>query len=312
MLSMLTTLCLLQAPAAAVDVDVRLHLSQGRQVVGRLVKETAESLFLDVGFDILKIPRQAVLQREAAGEQPEAVVREEIFSRGSHPEESIPEGVRRVEQAVVKIETGSGQGSGFVISEDGYVVTNFHVVAGEVAADVIIYLRSRDGFDVRTVRGAEVVAINPHLDLAMVKMEPPDDVELAIAHIGDSETVETGDRVYAIGAPIGLERTVSAGIVSVTNRSFGGFPHFQITAAVNPGNSGGPLFNLRSQVVGVVNAKMVGVGIEGLNFAIPAKYLVDFLRNRDAFAFDSTRSEHGIHYLPAPPRPPLPTPRGER
>ena len=85
--------------------------------------------------------------------------------------------------------------------------------------------------------------------------------------------------------------------------AFGGIPHFQITAAINPGNSGGPLFNQRTEVVGVNNAKMIGLGIEGLNFSIPSKYVIDFLRNRDAFAFDATRSEHGIHYLPAPRKP---------
>lgn len=292
---------------SAVEPGVVLHLGAGKQLVGRVAKQTEDAVFLDIGFDIVKVPRTNIVRREASdGVSSTEVVREDIFTRAALLEVSIKEGVERVGEAVVKIESAGGQGSGFVTSGDGYVVTNFHVVEGEVTVDVTLYLRSKSGFDVRTVRGAKVVAINPHLDLALVKMEPPADVQLRHVHLGDSERVRAGDRVYAIGTPIGLERTVSAGIVSVTNRSFGGFPHFQITAAVNPGNSGGPLFNLRSEVVGVVNAKMVGVGIEGLNFSIPGKYLIDFLRNREAFAFDSTRSEHGIHYMPAPRKPRAP------
>jgi serine protease Do len=163
--------------------------------------------------------------------------------------------------------------------------------------------RSRFIDDLRTVRKVKVVAINPEIDLALIKMEPPDGVRLTAVLLGDSEKVRAGDRVFAIGTPIGLERTVSSGIVSVTNRTFGGHTMFQITAAINPGNSGGPLFTLRGQCVGVNSAKMVGVGIEGLNFSIPSKYVIDFLRNREAFAFDATRSKGGVHYLPAPRKP---------
>jgi len=303
---MLTTLLIgILQVAAPQGPDVVLHLGEGKELVGRVAKETDEAVFLDIGFDILRVPNTSIVRRErAAAEEDDAgVVVEDLFSRAALPEISVKEGVKRVSEAVVKIESGGGQGSGFVTTDDGYVVTNFHVVEGEVSVSVTLYLRSKSGFDVRTVRDVKVVAINPHIDLALVKMEVPEDLKLKHVHIGDSEGVKTGDRVYAIGTPIGLERTVSSGIVSVTNRSFGGFPHFQITAAINPGNSGGPLFNLRSEVIGVNNAKMVGMGIEGLNFSIPSKYVMDFLRNRDAFALDSTRSEHGTHYLPAPRKP---------
>jgi serine protease Do len=113
--------------------------------------------------------------------------------------------------------------------------------------------------------------------------------------------MRVGDTVYAIGAPIGLDRTVSSGIISVTNRTFEGRCHFQITTPINPGNSGGPLFNLRGEVVGVNSAGYRG--FQGLNFAIPSKYVIDFLRNREAFALDTSRSENGVRYLPAPGKP---------
>ena len=80
-----------------------------------------------------------------------------------------------------------------------------------------------------------------------------------------------------------------------------GFTHFQMTTPINPGNSGGPLFNLRGEVVGVNSSGYLGS--QGLNFAIPSKYVIDFLRNREAFAVDATRDENGVHYLPGPRRP---------
>ena len=145
------------------------------------------------------------------------------------------------------------------------------------------------------------VTINPEMDLALVKMERPADLALKTIFLGDSDAMQVGDTVYAIGAPIGLDRTVSSGIVSVTNRTFEGRCHLQITTPINPGNSGGPLFNLRGEVVGVNSAGYRG--FQGLNFAIPAKYVIDFLENRDAFTLDTTRSENGVHYLPAPRKP---------
>jgi serine protease Do len=283
-----------------------LHLGGGKRVVGAVIKQTEDTVFVDVGFDILKVPVATIVRREPVGleaNQGGDIRREEVFAMGELPEMSITEGAARVSEAVVKIESPGGQGSGFVTSEDGYIVTNFHVVEDEEEVDVTLYLKSKSGFDLRTVRKVKVVAINPEIDLALIKMEPPDGVRLTAVLLGDSEKVRAGDRVFAIGTPIGLERTVSSGIVSVTNRTFGGHTMFQITAAINPGNSGGPLFTLRGQCVGVNSAKMVGVGIEGLNFSIPSKYVIDFLRNREAFAFDATRSKGGVHYLPAPRKP---------
>lgn len=291
-----------EAPAAEPALTW-VHLGGGRKLAGLVVKETSEHLFLDVGFDILKIPMQTVVRREvptAAGSAAD-VHDEDVFFRGSLAERSIAEGAALVGEAVVKIESPAGQGSGFLTSPEGFVVTNFHVVDGEIEVDVTLYLRSKAGFDLRTIRKCKVLATNPQIDLALVKLEPPQDITLQHVFLADSEKVRVGDSVYAIGTPIGLERTVSSGIVSVTNRVFGGHTMFQITTPINPGNSGGPLFNLRTELVGVNSAGYMG--LQGLNFAIPSKYVIDFLRNRDAFAVDRTRSENGIHYFPAPRKP---------
>jgi serine protease Do len=292
---------LLQDPRPAPQET--FHLSGGNRVTGTLVKQTEEALFVDLGFDILRIPAASLLRREkaeASAVQP-GPVHEDVFSRGEGPELSITEAAGKVGEAVVKIESSTGQGSGFITSADGYVVTNFHVVEGDQEVDVTLYLESRNGFDLKTVKKVKVVAINPEMDLALLKLDPPDGKPLQFALLGDSSRMRVGDRVFAVGTPVGLERTVTAGNVSVTNRTWGGRTSLQVTAAINPGNSGGPLFNLRGEVIGVNQARRRGA--EGLGFSIPSKYLIDFLRSRDAFAFDATRTEHGVHYLPAPRKP---------
>ena len=108
-----------------------------------------------------------------------------------------------------------------------------------------------------------------------------------------------GETVFAIGSPMGLERSVSEGIVSTKNRANGGMLYVQTTAAVNPGNSGGPLFNLKGEVVGVVSWHYLFN--EGLNFAIPITTVEAFLQNKDAFQFDKDNPNSGHLYL-APPR----------
>jgi serine protease Do len=277
------------APTAATTGIEVLDLGNGCRVQGRVLRTTEQLVFVDVGYDVLKIPLAAVLRRETVdGQRSGGVVKRALWAKAELPERSVAEGARAMGEAVVKIEAASGQGSGFVTHADGWIVTNFHVVEREVEADVVVYALGKNGFDPRTVRKCKVAAINPAMDLALLKMTVPEDLTLRPVFLGDSDATQVGDTVYAIGAPIGLDRTVSSGIVSVTNRTFEGRCHFQITTPINPGNSGGPLFNLRGEVVGVNSAGYRG--FQGLNFAIPAKYVIDFLDNRDAFALDSTRS----------------------
>jgi serine protease Do len=281
-----------------------IHLGNGRTVVGKVIKEVDGSMFVDLGFDILKVSSAYIIRRELMDDANTAkgkITDEAVFFRGERPQKTIAAGAAEVGEAVVKIETSTGQGSGFITAKDGYIVTNFHVVDGDLEATVTLYIKSRNGFDLKTVPKVKVIAQNPQVDLALLKMDPPKGVVLKHIFIGESRKVKVGEKVFAIGTPIGLERTVSSGIISVTNRVFAGFTHFQMTTPINPGNSGGPLFNLRGEVVGVNSAGYLGA--QGLNFAIPSKYIVDFLRNRDAFAVDQTRNENGVHYLPGPRKP---------
>ncbi len=292
-----------EAPADTTKKSIeRIELGGSKSMTGAILKETPDALFVDLGFDVVRVPQSAIVRRVAKSDTSDKTVHDEgIFLRAERPEKSIAEGSAEVGPAVVKIESPGGQGSGFIVNSAGHVVTNFHVVDGETEVDVKLFLRKDGALEQRTLRKVKVVAANPDADLALLKIDPPDDLELPFVYMGDSEEVAVGTRVYAIGTPIGLERTVSSGIVSVDNRAFAGRTNLQITTPINPGNSGGPLFNLRGEVIGVNSSGYTG--LQGLNFAIPSKYVIDFLRNRDAFAVDTTRSENGIHYLPAPRKP---------
>ena len=185
-----------------------------------------------------------------------------------------------------------GSGSGAILSEDGEILTNNHVV--EVAeAEGQISVSFNDG----TTASATIVGTDPVTDLAVIKAE--DVSGLTPARIGDSEVLEVGEEVVAIGSPFGLEATVTSGIVSSLNRpvAVGGgedggdtiYPAIQTDAAINPGNSGGPLVNLDGQVVGVnssIRTSSSGLGGQGgnigLGFAIPISKvlpIVEQLRN---------------------------------
>jgi serine protease Do len=158
----------------------------------------------------------------------------------------------------------SGEGSGLIVDAAGYVLTNNHVI--EDASN--IQLKLSDG---RTVRQCQVIGADQLTDLAVLKI----DLEgLTAANWGNSDTLEVGDWVLAVGNPFGLDRSVTAGIVSAKERRnvVSSLPYqdfLQTDAAVNPGNSGGPLVNLRGEVVGI-NTAIVGDAFQGISFAIPS------------------------------------------
>ena len=153
-----------------------------------------------------------------------------------------------------------GVGSGFIISADGYVMTNAHVVEG--ADEVIVTLPDRREFKAR------IVGSDRRTDVAVVKVDASG---LPAVKIGDVSKLRVGEWVVAIGSPFGLENTVTAGIVSAKQRDTGDFlPFIQTDVAINPGNSGGPLLNLRGEVVGI-NSQIYSRsgGFMGISFAIP-------------------------------------------
>ncbi|MGM0557188.1 MAG: Do family serine endopeptidase [Myxococcota bacterium] len=153
-----------------------------------------------------------------------------------------------------------GQGSGFVVDADGYILTNNHVVEG--AEKVTVAMASGENYE------AQVVGTDPKTDLALVKIEP--DASLPAVDLGTSRDIKVGEWVVAIGNPFGLDYSVTAGIISAKGRNIGQGPYdnfLQTDASINPGNSGGPLFNLDGEVVGV-NTAIIRGG-QGIGFAVP-------------------------------------------
>ena len=165
----------------------------------------------------------------------------------------------------------TGQGSGFVISDDGYILTNHHVIEG---ADKVIVKMVQDtnnseenNFDEQEYEG-RVVGIDDSLDIALIKIEVKKD--LPYVKLGSSKDTQVGDWVVAIGNPFGLAHTVTSGIISAKGRVIGAGPYddfLQTDASINPGNSGGPLFNLQGEVVGINTA--INPQAQGIGFSVP-------------------------------------------
>jgi serine protease Do len=179
-------------------------------------------------------------------------------------------------------------GTGFIISAEGYILTNNHVVNG--ADEVLVKLN-----DGREIKG-EIKGLDEKLDLALIKINEKD--KLPVAELGDSDSLEVGEWVMAIGNPFGLAQTVTSGIVSAKGRVIGSGPYddfIQTDASINPGNSGGPLINTEGKVIGINTAIIAGG--QGIGFAIPinmAKGIISQLREKGKV----TRGYLGIHFQP--------------
>jgi S1-C subfamily serine protease len=172
---------------------------------------------------------------------------------------------------------GESQGSGIVLDTDGHILTNAHLVIGASRVTVVM----ADGAEV----SSRVVTVDEDLDLAVLRLKPPPGL-LRPARLGDSRSVRTGQFVVAIGYPYGFRQSISFGIISAQGRTANDADGFlQTDAAVHPGSSGGPLLNLKGEVIGVVAAMLVG-GMEtsGVNLVIPINVAKLFLTRYTAVA----------------------------
>jgi serine protease Do len=188
--------------------------------------------------------------------------------RAPNRKRQTPQTPQREEQEVPR-----GVGSGFILSADGYVMTNAHVV--ESASTITVTLTDKREFK------AKLIGSDKRTDVALIKIEA---TNLPKMTIGDSKAIRVGQWVLAIGSPFGLENTVTSGIVSAKSRDTGELlPFIQTDAAVNPGNSGGPLINQRGEVIGINSQILSGTGGSiGISFAIPiddAMLVVEQLKN---------------------------------
>ncbi|NBK98566.1 MAG: PDZ domain-containing protein [Erysipelotrichia bacterium] len=177
----------------------------------------------------------------------------ETMRRGSFMQSSVSEGA----------------GSGVIITKDGYIITNNHVVSG--ASSIKVTLSDNSEYD------ATLIGTDASNDVAVIKIDAKD---LTVASIGDSDQLKVGEDVIAIGNPLGtLGGTVTEGILSATSRNItienNEMTLLQTSAAVNPGNSGGGLFNASGELIGVVNAKISSSDVEGIGFAIPSNQAIE-------------------------------------
>lgn len=185
----------------------------------------------------------------------------------------------------------SGAGSGVIISQDGYILTNNHVIEG--ATRVTVRLTTGTEYE------AKVIGSDTQSDIAVIKVEA---TGLPYATIGNSENLIVGEEVLAIGNPLGsLGGSVTNGIISALDREITidgqKMRLLQTNAAINPGNSGGGLFNMQGQLIAIVNAKSSGTGIEGLGFAIPINYAYSIAEDLLANGYVSGRPAMGISYI---------------
>lgn len=285
-------------------------LKDGHQVTGEVLAEKPNALYVDLGFDVVKVPRDQVASRRPPGaaSAPGAAARLEesdpsnFFDSRSLRAASMKDLVHTFGEAVISIETPSAKGSGFIVNADGYAITNAHVIQGETRIAAVLYQNVGSGLTRRRIENVEIAALNPFADLALIKLPPQTDLKLNHVVLGSLEDVNAGEGVFAIGNPLGLERSVSQGIVSNRNRNIEGQIFLQTDAAINPGNSGGPMFNLRGEVIGVTSRGARADIADNLGFAIPVNYVKDFLRNREAFSYDKENPNTGYRYLDPPRR----------
>lgn len=169
--------------------------------------------------------------------------------------------IASAQEGIVVIETDTGQGSGVLLESSGVIITNLHVI--EDASDISVRIHTNERYD-----DVDVIDVDETKDLALLKIKGFD---LPTVRLGNSNSVKSGQDVFAIGAPRGLEQTVSRGIISAVRDMDGGFKSIQTDAAISPGSSGGGLFNESSELIAILAAYR-GDG-QNLNFAIPINYV---------------------------------------
>jgi serine protease Do len=312
----LAALLLGGAGLAAADV---IQLKDQAAITGKILAEKTDAVVVDVGYTVLVVPRSSIANLVKSGAAAPAPVpgaapappnpASVIFSAAPQFYYSDPHAtathdvsslVKQIGEAVVEVRTPAGLGSGFLINADGYLITNFHVIEGETEISVEVYHQSDGQMDRQTFKQVRIVAINKFHDLALLKIEDKTAPKFKFTPLGSSDSLSVGDSVFAIGSPLGLERTVTSGILSTKTRQVEGELYLQTSAQINPGNSGGPLFNLAGEVVGVTNMKIT-FG-EGLGFAIPVELVKNFLDHRDAFAYSTDNPNNPYRYLEPPSR----------
>ena len=287
------------ANITAAGEQVTVTLVGGAKVTASLLRESDEGIVLDLGYEVLNIPQKKILDidRNSTGSKVQSQSDRGIFTTAKLEAADLPVLVQKFGDAVVMVKNATGRGSGFIISRQGHLITNYHVVEGHTKLLVTMFRKTDTGYEKHELKKVKILALQPLRDLALLQLDPseiPGDMPQPVV-INDRDDLHVGDLIFAIGNPLGLERSVTQGIVSSTTRTIGHLRLIQTDAASNPGNSGGPLFNARGEIVGVVCAG--ATSFDGLAFGIPGSDLVDFLLHRETYLYDSAQPQICVTYL---------------
>ncbi len=296
-------LCLLTVLGPHAGTAETVILRGGVEITAPVLKQDSDVVVLDLGHTALSIPAAQVLSIETASDRGAGPAADSAGLYTSRRLEHLQtsEAAKQFSPAVLVVRSPSGQGSGFLVNKKGFLITNFHVIRGQKRISVTRFIE-RDGvLQRKTYEDVDIVAVDPFHDLAVLKIqESEDDPPLPRTVLAPEGATRFGETIFVIGNPLGLERTVTKGIVSQVARNFAGRLFLQVDAPVNPGNSGGPLFNERGEVIGVIN---MGIPVmEGLNFAIPIRHVKFLLDHLDAYAYDEANPESGFVYPDPPPK----------
>ncbi len=309
-------LALVSAGVLPATADV-LQLKDKASITGKILAQKRDQVVVDVGYTVLVIPTSQIVKisktdapdttTATAPAPPPSSANPSTLHAGIYQTADAPPAIKDVRElvnqlgeAVVQVSTPGGLGSGFIVNTDGFLITNFHVIEDETEISVEVYHQNNGQLERKTYKDVKIIAINKFADIALLKIDDADAPKFSRVLLGDSEALAVGESVFAIGSPLGLERTVTEGIVSTKTRELQGDLYLQTTAQINPGNSGGPLFNLRGEVVGITNMKITSG--EGLGFAIPISAVKYFLDHRDAFAYSNDNPSNAYRYLDPPKR----------
>lgn len=315
-------LCLFAMTVQVAKGDI-IQLKDNAAVTGTVLSEKRDQVAIDVGYTVLVIPKNQILKiSKSSGStvkpvsnakavietdpKPDAALlvdnKPGFYSGSSRvlATRTVRDLVNQLGEAVVQVRTPSGLGSGFIINEDGFLITNFHVIEGETQLSVEVYHQTGGELERKSYKQIRIIAINKFGDVALLKIDDKEAPKFKYVLLGSADALAVGEGVFAIGSPLGLERTVTEGILSTKTRQMAGELFLQTTTQINPGNSGGPLFNMRGEVVGITNMKIT-FG-EGLGFAIPVESVKYFLDHREAFAYSNDNPSNAYRYLEPPSR----------
>jgi len=321
---MLASLVLVALAAASAGAEVEVfHLRNGSMIIGPILKESPSVYYVDLGYNVLTLPADQVATHTTMAQAPQLVPGESgattaalavaaepatptqaVVAMAAAPRKygSVNEMIDAVSPGVGVVSNPRGLGAGFVISRDGRMLTNFHVVEGERFNDVTLYIKEGGRAVQKKFSNVEVVASSALMDIALIKIPDKqlEGVTLDPVPIAEDGSIVVGSPVYAIGNPgMGrniLEHSVSEGIVSSRQRNINDVVYVQTTAAVNPGNSGGPLLSAAGSVVGLVTYKAFLQ--DNIAFALPTYYIRHFLANEEAYSFSKLHPNTGFRYLP--------------